>query len=190
MVLDQFEQWLFAHPNAAGEPLLESLLQCDGVRVQAIVMVRDDFWMAATRFFRELDIRLVEGTNSAAVDLFSIAHAERVLRAFGRAFGTLESDGKEDTQDHKQFITEAVYGLSEDGKVISVRLSMFAEMMKGRAWTPESLREAGTDIKGHKRSTDELRAACDYDSRQRDFDDLIRILDAELRLITPVDGTG
>ncbi len=232
IVIDQFEQWLFAHPKAAGEPLLESLLQCDGSRVQSIVMVRDDFWMAATRFFRELDIRLVEGTNSAAVDLFSISHAERVLKAFGRAFGTLESDGKEDKQDHKEFITEAVSGLAEQGKVISVRLSLFAEMMKGRPWTPESLREvggttgvgatfleetfsasgappqhryhqeaarsvlrallpdAGTDIKGHKRSTYELRAACHYENRQRDFDDLIRILDSELRLITPVDSTG
>ncbi len=231
IIIDQFEQWLFAHSNVSGEPLLEALLQCDGVRVQAIVMVRDDFWMAATRFFRELDIRLVEGTNSAAVDLFNIAHAERVLKAFGRAFGTLESDGKEDKQDRKKFITEAVNGLAEQGKVISVRLSLFAEMMKGRPWTPESLREvggttgvgstfleetfsapgappqhryhqeaartvlqallpqAGTDIKGHKLSTNELRAACDYASRQRDFDDLIRILDGELRLITPADTT-
>ena len=95
-------------------------------------MVRDDFWMAATRFFRDLDIRLVDGTNSTAVDLFNIVHAERVLKAFGRAYGTLESDGKEDKQDRKQFITDAVHGLSEDGKVISVRLSLFAEMMKGR----------------------------------------------------------
>ena len=161
-----------------------------------------------------------------------MVHAERVLKAFGRAFGKLESDGKEDKQDRKQFITEAVSGLSENGKVISVRLSLFAEMMKGRPWTPESLREvggttgvgatfleetfsasgappqhryhqeaarsvlrallpdAGTDIKGNKRSTDELRAACRYDNRQRDFEDLIRILDGELRLITPVDSTG
>ncbi|MEQ1830741.1 MAG: protein kinase [Pirellula sp.] len=232
IVIDQFEQWLFSHPNAAGEPLLESLLQCDGVRVQAIVMVRDDFWMAATRFFRELDIPLLERINSAAVDLFDLDHAERVLKAFGRAFGKLESDGKVDKNDRKQFVSEAVSGLAEQGKVISVRLSLFAEMMKGRPWTPESLREvggttgvgatfleetfsasgappqhryhqeaarsvlrallpqAGTDIKGHKRSTDELRAACHYDNRQRDYDDLIRILDGELRLITPVDSTG
>ncbi len=231
LVIDQFEQWLFAHADAAGEPLLESLLQCDGSRVQSIVMVRDDFWMAATRFFRDLDIRLVEGSNSAAIDLFNIGHAERVLKAFGRAFGTLESDGKEDKQDRKQFITEAVSGLAEQGKVISVRLALFAEMMKGRPWTPESLREvggttgvgatfleetfsasgapphhryhqeaarsvlramlpqAGTDIKGHKRSSDELRLACHYVSRPRDFDDLIRILDGELRLITLMDNT-
>ena len=231
MVIDQFEQWLFSHPKTAGEPLLESLLQCDGARVQAIVMVRDDFWMAATRFFRELDIRLIDGTNAASVDLFSISHAERVLKAFGRAFGMLESNGKEDNRDRKLFITEAVNGLSEEGKVISVRLSLFAEMMKARSWTRESLRavggttgigatfleetfsasgapphhryhqeaaravlnallpESGTNIKGHRRPLTTLQSACGYENRQRDFDDLIRILDGDLRLITPVDTT-
>ena len=140
IVIDQFEQWLFAHPKAAGESLLESLLQCDGSRVQALVMVRDDFWMAATRFFRDLDIPL-EVNNSAAVDLFDLDHAERVLKAFGRAFGKLECDGKDDKQDCKQFITDSVRGLSEEGKVISVRLALFAEMMKGKSWTLSSLRD-------------------------------------------------
>jgi hypothetical protein len=27
-----------------------------------------DFWMAATRFMRELEVRLLEGHNSSAVD--------------------------------------------------------------------------------------------------------------------------
>ena len=39
-------------------------------RVQCLVLVRDDFWMAATRFMGELEVPLVEGHNSAAVDLF------------------------------------------------------------------------------------------------------------------------
>jgi hypothetical protein len=52
-------------------------------------MVRDDFWMAVIRFMRDLEIRLLEGHNSAAVDLFPMRHAEKVLRAFGRAFGAL-----------------------------------------------------------------------------------------------------
>ena len=38
---------------------------------------------------RELEIRLVEGQNSALVDLFDFDHAEKVLAAFGRAFGRL-----------------------------------------------------------------------------------------------------
>src|SRR6202030_154715 len=62
--------------------LVQALRQCDGGRVQCIVMVRDDFWMAATRFMRELEVRLVEGQNSTAVDLFPIRHAEKVLAAF------------------------------------------------------------------------------------------------------------
>ena len=89
IVLDQFEQWLHSHQQQENSELVQALRQCDGQHVQCIVMVRDDFWMAATRFMRELEVRLVEAHNSAAVDLFSERHAEKVLAAFGRAFGTL-----------------------------------------------------------------------------------------------------
>ena len=70
LVLDQFEQWLHARPGEENTELVAALRHCDGEHVQAIVMVRDDFWMAATRFMRDLEIRLIEGENSAAVDLF------------------------------------------------------------------------------------------------------------------------
>ena len=89
LVLDQFEQWLHARRGEENTELVAALRQCDGEHVQAIVMVRDDFWMAATRFMRDLEIRLVEGENSAAVDLFDLDHARKVLAAFGRAFGKL-----------------------------------------------------------------------------------------------------
>src|SRR3954447_23211436 len=52
------------------------------------------------------------------------------------------------------------------------------------------LPETGTDIKGEMRSEAELREASGYGNRPRDFDDLLRILDAELRLITPTDPEG
>ena len=89
IVLDQFEQWLHAKKEDENRELVQALRQCDGSRLQCIVMVRDDFWMAVLRFMRELEIRLLEGQNSAAVDLFPIRHAEKVLAAFGRAFGVL-----------------------------------------------------------------------------------------------------
>ena len=66
--------------------------------VQAVVMVRDDFWMAATRFMRDLEIRLLEGENSAAVDLFDLDHARKVLAAFGRAFGRLPENASDDSR--------------------------------------------------------------------------------------------
>jgi hypothetical protein len=52
------------------------------------------------------------------------------------------------------------------------------------------LPETGSDIKGHMRSYAELLEASGYGSRPRDFDDLIRILDSEIRLITPTDPEG
>ena len=89
IVLDQFEQWLHARREEENTALVQALRQCDGEHVQCIVMVRDDFWMAATRFMRAVEIRLLEGDNSAAVDLFDPAHARKVLASFGRAFGKL-----------------------------------------------------------------------------------------------------
>ena len=49
------------------------------------MLVRDDFWLAASRFMRDLEIRLLEGEDSALVDLFDPRHARKVLTAFGRA---------------------------------------------------------------------------------------------------------
>ena len=50
LVLDQFEQWLHAKRGEENTELVAALRQCDGEHVQAVVMVRDDFWLAASRF--------------------------------------------------------------------------------------------------------------------------------------------
>ena len=232
IVLDQFEQWLHAKKEEQNTELVQALRQCDGGRVQCIVMVRDDFWLAVSRFMRELEIRLLEGENSALVDLFDRDHARKVLAAFGRAFGKLPESARETNKDQEEFLKQAVSGLAQEGKVICVRLALFAEMMKGKSWTPATLKEVGgtegvgvtfleetfsaatappehryhqkaaravlkallpetgTDIKGHMRSYAELLEASGYAGRPKDFDDLLRILDGELRLITPTDPEG
>src|SRR6202022_3131238 len=163
---------------------------------------------------------------------FPIRHAEKVLAAFGRAFGVLPDSSADAGKEQKLFLNQAVAGLAQEGKVICVRLALFAEMMKGKAWTPASLKaiggtegvgvtfleetfsaatappehryhqkaaradlkallpETGSDMKGHMRSYGELLEASGYGNRPRDFDDLIRILDSEIRLITPTDPEG
>jgi serine/threonine protein kinase/formylglycine-generating enzyme required for sulfatase activity len=230
LVLDQFEQCLHARGNEENTELVQALRQCDGSRVQCVVMVRDDFWMAATRFMANLEISLLLGQNCASADLFDPRHARKVLTAFGRAFGALPEGPA--SKDQHAFLDQAVWGLAQDGKVVSVRLALFAEMVKGKPWTPATLREVGgtegvgvtfleetftastappphrlhqkaaqavlkallpaggTDIKGHMRSRQELLEASGYAGRPRDFDELIRILDGELRLLTPTDPEG
>ena len=82
LVLDQFEQWLHAKRSEAATPSWsQALRQCDGEHVQCLVLVRDDFGMAATRFMRDLEIRIVEGHNFATVDLFDPATPARCWRS-------------------------------------------------------------------------------------------------------------
>src|SRR5262249_39590106 len=152
-------------------------------------------------------IRVVEGENSRLVDLFDPRHARKVLAAFGRALSALPEHDKRLAKDQSAFLDQAVAGLAQDGKVISVGLALFAEMAKGKPWTTATLRqvggtegvgvtfleetfaastapqphrlhqkaaqavlkillpEAGTDIKGHMRSHQELLEASGYGSR-------------------------
>jgi hypothetical protein len=198
--------------------------------LQAVVLVRDDFWLAVSRFLNDLEVDLIPGRNVTLVDLFDPRHARKVLTAFGRAFGALPE--RDLTSNQNAFLDQAVAGLAQDGKVVSVRLALFAEMMKGKPWTPASLKEvggtvgvgvtfleetfasatanpkhrlhqkaaqavlkallpeAGLVIKGHMRSQQELLKVSGYATRPKGFDDLLRILDSEIRLITPTDPEG
>src|SRR5262249_20546700 len=52
------------------------------------------------------------------------------------------------------------------------------------------LRDRGPEIRGHMRSYGELLEASGYVGKPAEFEDLLRILDTELRLITPTDPSG
>ncbi len=141
IVLDQFEQWLHSQPIEETTDLIQALRECDGSQLQCVLMVRDDFWMPVTRFFQKLDIPLRENDNSAAVDLFDLAHASKVLRLFGIAYHRLP-DG-DLSQIDAQFLNDAVDGIAQSGWIMCVRLALFAEMMRGRPWNAESLAQIG-----------------------------------------------
>ncbi len=232
IVLDQFEQWLHAKRQEENTELVKALRQCDGEHVQCIVMVRDDFGMATTRFMDSLDIPIIQGQNFATVDLFDTGHAKTVLTKFGQAFGKLPAQLSTLSSDENDFLSSVAAGLAHDGRVISVRLALFADMVKSKPWTPATLKEVGgtegvgvtfleetfsaaganpshrlhqkaaravlkallpeqgTDIKGNMCSRLELLQSSGYINRPPDFETLIRILDNDVRLITPTDPEG
>jgi serine/threonine protein kinase/formylglycine-generating enzyme required for sulfatase activity len=141
IVLDQFEQWLHAHaPDMEDTELVAALRQADGEHVQVILMVRSDFWVSTTLLFQALKINL-NRDNQRVVELFSESHARHVLHLFGVYYGKLPEGGAEFTRDQADFIDLAVKELKGNGGVIPVRLSLFAEMMKDRAWTPSEFKK-------------------------------------------------
>ena len=143
IILDQFEQWLYAHGSDATAELVNALRQCDGQRLQTILMVRDDFYVAASRLMRTIDIPILQGENCAMVDLFDIEHAKKVLVKFGQAYEKLSSKSDELSVPQSLFIDQVASGLATEGKVVSVRLSLFSEMVKGKPWVPATLVEVG-----------------------------------------------
>jgi serine/threonine protein kinase/formylglycine-generating enzyme required for sulfatase activity len=232
LILDQFEQWLYSHRLEEEGELLRSLRQCDGGRLQAILMIRDDFYLAAARLMNQIDVPIVTDQNFKLLDLFDSENASRVLVRFGESYGRFPQGSGSLSTDQQAFMKEVVDGLSEDNKIVSVRLSLLADMLKGREWVPSTIRsiggldgigisfleetfassradarhrmhleavrgilkallpDLGTDIKGSMRSEEELLEASGYGNRREDFQDLLRILDGELRLLTPTDPEG
>jgi eukaryotic-like serine/threonine-protein kinase len=144
LVVDQFEQWLESNRENVDGELVGALRQCDGIGLQALLLVRDDFWMATSRFLKALEIRLFEGLNSAPVELFDREHAAFVLAELGRALGRIKDEPIAPGSEQERFIERAVAELATDnGRVSPVHLALFAELLRRRDWVPKTLRQLG-----------------------------------------------
>ncbi len=230
IIIDQFEQWLHAHPDPLETELVQAIRQCDGIRIQCVLLIRDDFWLGMSRFMEAVEVPVQLGRNVIMIDLFDLRHATRVLEEFGRGYGQLPSPPQPLSRDQERFIEGAIKNLSTDGKVIPVRLALFAEMVRQRDWTPATLRQfggtagigaqflndafsatyapanqrfhenaarrvlqsllpaPGTEIKAGRRLRSDLHLASGYADNRSTFDDLMHVLESDLKLITAADS--
>ncbi len=230
IVLDQFEQRLSQADDYSQSQLAKALRHCDGEHLQCLLLIRDDFWLALTRFVDALEMDLLEGQNSQAIDLFDRDHAKKVLIKLGQAYGCLPQDDTiELTRDQKTFLDRSIDQMSDGNYVICVRLTLFAEMFKSRPWTVAELKsvggaagvgekfleetfgkgsktkryeqqreaakavlgallpDSGSDIRGSMKSVSELMRSAGFEKRRNKFNQLVKSLDQDLRLITRTD---
>jgi eukaryotic-like serine/threonine-protein kinase len=143
IVIDQFEQWLHTWDPNESSSFINAIRQCDGERLQCVIMVRDDFWLATSRFMQNLEVPLVENHNALLVDLLDKPHATHVLTLYGQAYGRLPMDVADFKPNQKEFLKLAVEGLAQDGRVICVRLALLSDMLKSKPWTPATFHEVG-----------------------------------------------
>ena len=144
LIVDQFEQWLHAHRSETEPDLIRAFRHCDGKHLQVILMVRDGFFMAIDRFMSVLDITIDKDRNFATVDLFDIEHAKKILKKFGTAYGRLREEGRPLSEDQKAFISQMATKLSKQGRVVAVRLALFAEMVKNKPWVATLIKDKDT----------------------------------------------
>ncbi|MCA9135823.1 MAG: SUMF1/EgtB/PvdO family nonheme iron enzyme [Planctomycetales bacterium] len=146
--IDQFEQWLFSHPEIEREELTNALRQCDGANVQCVLMVRDDFWLGISRLMQTIDLPISENENATLIDLFDSRHARAVLSLFGAAHHRLPDSQHQFSVGQNQFLDSAIRYLATEGRVICVQLALLTEMLKNTDWdsTSDLFKDGGTGI--------------------------------------------
>lgn len=142
VVIDQFEQWLADKTHFAAEQLVKTFRECNGVGIQVLILTRDDFWWRLNEFTSAIELSLSEGSNYLRVKLFDRDHAERILMAFGEAYGKLPAADRLDV-DQREFLEKSLDDLADQDEYVPVRLALFAEMMSDRPWTMEELKRIG-----------------------------------------------
>ncbi|MGI9518419.1 MAG: SUMF1/EgtB/PvdO family nonheme iron enzyme [Pirellulaceae bacterium] len=141
LVLDQFEQWLERCPDYSQHDLTEALRHCDSATIQCLILVRDDFWMNMSEFMRCIERKIEEGKNALSLPLFDERHAAKVLTAIGRANQCLPPATESLSRTGKRFVRDAVGSISENGKVLCVRLTILADMVNDRDWTTTNFKK-------------------------------------------------
>lgn len=143
LVIDQFEQRLSQGDDYPASQLVKALRHCDGEALQSLLLSRDDFMMALSRFFDALELDFREGENAQAIDLFDRKHARMILAKLGRAFEQLPDEPTALSAEHEEFLDEAVEQLATENQIICVHLVLFAEMFRHRPWTIADLKSVG-----------------------------------------------
>ncbi|MEM9588795.1 MAG: AAA family ATPase, partial [Planctomycetota bacterium] len=133
IVLDQFEQVLNWSSEEHREQVAFAMRQADGARLRFVLVVRDEFWSAISRWMRDLDVPLRDGRNAMGLERFSREHAAKVLRTWADASGKIDVDD--------EFIGSAIELVAVGERVIPVRLALLATVLGDADWTHARLQE-------------------------------------------------
>jgi serine/threonine protein kinase len=230
LVLDHFERSLASQRVDLEHEMVRVLRQCDGSFLQAIVLVRDEFWSEISQFMQLLDSSLADGENAMSYPPMLAGQARKVLEAFGRAHGVLPPYGVDLTPSQSNFCKAAIAGLSQGGTVLPVRIALLAELMHGHAWEAATIAELGgidgaivrfladsfespsspmsrrsvatpakrilslllphdhSDLKASSKTFAELREQSGYVETSIEFQQAMRCLETDLKLISHLSG--
>ncbi|RMF39576.1 MAG: hypothetical protein D6753_13505 [Planctomycetota bacterium] len=145
LVLDQYESWAEGAGTKALAELAAGLRQCDGARVQVLVVASDAHWGLVNRLTQAVEVPLVEGTNLRSMPLLSKRQARWILEAMGRGYGSLPPVGEPLEPRQARFLEQAIGSLGCDhgGRVLPIQIAMFAHVAALHHWDPQALQRTG-----------------------------------------------
>lgn len=143
IIIDQFEQWISTNSSLQESELVEALRHCDGSNLYCILLLRDEYWLGASRFLNTLGVGWSEAENIQRLDLLCKPHAQSVLYQLGRSLGKLPEDESQLTDANHTFLATVVEELANDDRVVCIELSTFSEMFRDREWSIKELSRIG-----------------------------------------------
>ncbi len=142
LILDQFEQLLVAWNGDRDAEWVSALQCCDGERVQALLLMRDEYLPATISLLEELgrDFKFDTDRNARRYDAFTRGHAREILVAYGRGSKQIQANP---SPEQERFLKAALEGLQSYGRYLPVRLALFAQVFQERSWTRKELELVG-----------------------------------------------
>jgi serine/threonine protein kinase len=143
LILDHFDTWARSASPVQLQDCADALRQCDGENLQALIIIRDEYWTQTVEFMHRVACSVEQWKNARPIELFDRHHATRLLESIGRSYGSLPPEPEPISGSQKAFIEQAVAEMAEGGRVIPIQLAMFAKTAKLHRWHPDTLQFLG-----------------------------------------------
>ncbi len=143
LLLDHFDTWARFAPASQLADCADALRHCDGENLQALLVIRVDYWTSAMEFLHKVECSIEHWKNVRAIELFDRHHARKLLETVGRACGCLPPYPEPLIQAQVAFMDAAISEMCIDGRIIPIQLAMFAKSARLHTWDAETLQALG-----------------------------------------------
>ena len=132
IVIDQFEQWLqAASDQRSSRSLVKALRQCDGIRIQAILVIREEFWRSTSQLMQELDIPMRQGENISLCTPFDKDHTRFVIEKIANTFEQFRALSN---RKRRAIIQHGLTLIEDRGRFPPVNIAILVQILEQSSW--------------------------------------------------------
>ena len=131
IVIDHFEYWLESWNGEPNDPLVRAIRHCDGKWLQALLVIRDDQWLAASHFMQKIEVHQLHGQNVGILEGHTLPHASGLIQ---RIVDAMDAGPLTGTQRKSDFADAIASAIEEKGRVAPLAIAMAVERLHQQPW--------------------------------------------------------